>query len=130
MAINTSTHLVHENRLARCIAQFWLENPWRELTAGKNILPKFGLKILGGHELLWGWLLGVYHAPDKDLLDWANAALENTPCKLRSKIPYSVQTCWCMKVIRGIDLSSKDENGFEEEFEGSDEACDEFEGSV
>ena len=33
-----------------------------------------------------------------------------------------------MKVIRGIDLSSKDENGFEE-FEGADEACDEFEGS-
>ena len=65
---------MHENRLARCIAQFWLENPWRELTAGKNILPKFGLKILGGHELLWGWLLGVYHAPDEDLLGWADAA--------------------------------------------------------
>ena len=58
----------------RCIISPPEWEHWGTMKENDRILTPFGLKIFGGHELLWGWLLGAFHASDQDLPAWANAA--------------------------------------------------------
>ena len=44
------------------------------MTETDHVLPAFGLELFGGHELIWGWLLGAFHASDEELPGWVGAA--------------------------------------------------------